>query len=100
MKRRTFLRGAFYSLIATIGATLPFGQRQDIEPLSLVNQAQAQSGDFPVDNCRSKSKGLSRCKEHSGSCEGSHHACNRHGGRCQTQVQCKVKGHMKALPGR
>lgn len=102
MERRTFIKGAFYTLLATVGAMLPLGRKDGsgIESLSLVNNANAQQGDFPVDSCRNRAKGLSRCRQHSGSCEGSHHACNSHKGRCQPQVQCKVGGHMKAAPGR
>jgi hypothetical protein len=102
MERRTFIKGAFYSLAATIGALLPLGRQEGnvIDQLSLVNDAQAQSGDFPVDNCRNRTKGLTRCKAHSGSCEGGHHVCNSHSGRCQAQVQCKVRQHRPGMPGR
>jgi hypothetical protein len=99
MERRTFLKGAFYSIVATVGAMVPFGRRDGVESLSLVEDAHGQAGDSLPDNCKNRTKGLTRCREHKGACEGTHHACNAHKGRCQAQVQCKVKGHIKGLPG-
>lgn len=77
MERRHFMRRLGYTVLAGF-ATLFGSKVKNVEALTEpILLAQAGS-DLPS-SCQNKSaKGLSRCKGHTGSCEGDHHACSGH----------------------
>ncbi len=77
MERRAFLKQVLYTVAA--GASVMIGLKaKNVEALSISNQLLAQSGSELPSGCRSRAKGLTRCKDHTGSCEGTHHACSGH----------------------
>jgi hypothetical protein len=93
INRRSFFRNLGIGILAMFASVLSFRSKSDIQLLSIADDAHAISDNMP-EGCRAKQKGLTRCKNHWGRCEGSHHACSGHqsGGRgsgCSKKVQCK-----------
>lgn len=77
MDRRSFLKTLGFTVLA--GAASLTGMRaNNVEALSKDSMLLAQAGSELGSSCKNKAKGLSRCKGHTGSCDGSWHACSGH----------------------
>jgi len=70
MDRRSFLRNAGFTVLGVFSTLIPWGRKSDVELLSLSNEVYAADQENMPEGCRSKSKGLSRCWQHTGSLRG------------------------------
>lgn len=94
LDRRGFFRSLGIAALAMVASLMSIGSKRNVQLLSIGDEVLAADPDNMPDTCRSKSKGLTRCRNHTGRCEGDHHACSGHqsGGRgsgCSKKVQCK-----------
>ncbi|ACI21528.1 hypothetical protein [Thermodesulfovibrio yellowstonii] len=92
--RRSFLKKLGFIALGAVASMISIGSNRNVNLLSLADEVHAQDPDNMPDRCRSGSKGLTRCRNHWGACDGEWHACSGHqsGGRgsgCKKTVQCR-----------
>jgi len=95
MNRRSFMRNAGFAALATAATLIPFNRKSDVELISLNDKAYAEANENDPKECKGGSKGLTSCRQHTGTCLGDRHACVGHqsgsggGSGCKKEVHCK-----------